>query len=73
MEDQCAVLCLLTHGVEDYIYGSDGRTLYLQRLLSSLDNIHCIQMANKPKVVVIQSCQGGISLHSVMAVMKIKL
>ena len=58
--DQCAVLCLLSHGGDGFIYGSDGDKLDIRKLLSNLDNANCPQMKGKPKVIIIQACQGGI-------------
>ena len=58
-DDQCAVLCILSHGTKGAIFGRDGRTVSEETIEKELDNVHCIQMADKPKVLIIQACQGG--------------
>ena len=58
-EDQVAVLCILSHGGHGFVYGVDGRTVPVTELLEYIDNISCKQMAMKPKIVVIQACQGS--------------
>ena len=56
--DLCAVVCILSHGGDGFIYGSDGKTVSINDLLQCLNNTNCAPMAGKPKVVVLQSCQG---------------
>ena len=56
--DQMAVLCILSHGKDGFVYGSDGDCVPVNDILHYLDNIHCIQMAGKPKIVIINTCQG---------------
>ena len=58
-DDQIAVLCILSHGEDGYVYGCDGNTVPVNEILQSLDNTRCVQMAGKPKIVIIQTCQGG--------------
>ena len=36
----------------------DGKQVNLNSLLSHLDNENCPQMMDKPKVVIIQACNG---------------
>ena len=57
--DQCAVLVLLSHGREGFIYGSDGNKVELCKLFGKLNNKNCKKMAGKPKLVIVQACQGG--------------
>ena len=56
--DRCAVLCILSHGGDRFVYGVDGKQVNLNSLLSHLDNENCPQMMDKPKVVIIQACNG---------------
>ncbi|XP_062421632.1 caspase-2 isoform X2 [Pungitius pungitius] len=55
--DSC-VVCLLSHGVEGAIYGTDGRLLQLDWVFESFDNAHCPLLQNKPKMFFIQACRG---------------
>lgn len=55
--DSC-VLCLLSHGVEGAVYGTDGQLLQLDWVFESFDNAHCPLLQNKPKMFFIQACRG---------------
>ena len=59
--DQMAVLCILTHGDMNYLYGSDGERVAVTTLLDHLSNQRCPAMAGKPKLVLIQACRNGES------------
>ncbi|XP_040021721.1 caspase-2 isoform X3 [Gasterosteus aculeatus] len=52
------VVCLLSHGVEGAIYGTDGQLLKLDWVFESFDNAHCPLLQNKPKMFFIQACRG---------------
>ena len=56
--DRCAVLCILSHGGDGFVYGIDGKQVKINCLLSHLDNKNCKQMMNKPKIVIVQACNG---------------
>ena len=58
-EDSMAVLVVLSHGETECIYGVDGNTVEINLLKRLLDERNCKLMENKPKLVVIQACQGG--------------
>ncbi|XP_068591486.1 caspase-2 isoform X1 [Cebidichthys violaceus] len=55
--DSC-VVCLLSHGVEGAIYGTDGQLLQLDWVFESFDNARCPLLQNKPKMFFIQACRG---------------
>uniref|UniRef100_UPI003AAD04D5 caspase-2 isoform X2 n=1 Tax=Centroberyx gerrardi TaxID=166262 RepID=UPI003AAD04D5 len=55
--DSC-VVCLLSHGVEGAVYGTDGQLLQLDWVFESFDNAHCPLLQNKPKMFFIQACRG---------------
>ena len=65
-EDQLAVLCILSHGGDQTIYGTDGKSITVMELLKSFDNFNCVQMAGKPKIAIVQACQGGSYLHIIV-------
>uniref|UniRef100_A0A4W5JJ07 Caspase 2, apoptosis-related cysteine peptidase n=1 Tax=Hucho hucho TaxID=62062 RepID=A0A4W5JJ07_9TELE len=52
------VVCLLSHGVEGAIYGTDGQLLQLDWVFEAFDNAHCPLLQNKPKMFFIQACRG---------------
>uniref|UniRef100_A0A672FTM6 Caspase-2 n=1 Tax=Salarias fasciatus TaxID=181472 RepID=A0A672FTM6_SALFA len=55
--DSCAV-CLLSHGTEGAVYGTDGQLLQLDWVFEAFDNVHCPLLQNKPKMFFIQACRG---------------
>ncbi|XP_023648551.2 caspase-2 isoform X1 [Paramormyrops kingsleyae] len=55
--DSCAV-CLLSHGMEGAVYGTDGQLLELDWVFQVFDNARCPQLQNKPKMFFIQACRG---------------
>ncbi|CAK6966194.1 caspase-2 isoform X5 [Scomber scombrus] len=55
--DSC-VVCLLSHGVEGGVYGTDGQLLQLDWVFEAFDNAHCPLLQNKPKMFFIQACRG---------------
>ncbi|KAM4637109.1 caspase-2 isoform 2-T2 [Discoglossus pictus] len=57
MLDSCTV-AILSHGVDGAVYGADGKLLQLQDVFAMLDNAHCPQLQNKPKMFFIQACRG---------------
>ncbi|XP_059363444.1 caspase-2-like isoform X2 [Carassius carassius] len=57
-EYDCTVVCLLSHGVEGSVYGTDGQLLELDWVFKIFDNAHCPPLQNKPKMFFIQACRG---------------
>lgn len=55
--DSC-VVCLLSHGVEGAVYGTDGQLLQLDWVFKAFDNARCPLLQNKPKMFFIQACRG---------------
>ncbi|CAN2391527.1 Belongs to the peptidase C14A family, partial [Pristimantis euphronides] len=55
--DSC-IVAILSHGVDGAVYGSDGELVQLQDVFTMLDNVHCPQLQNKPKMFFIQACRG---------------
>ncbi|XP_061770922.1 caspase-2 isoform X1 [Nerophis ophidion] len=55
--DSC-VLCLLSHGVEGAVYGTDGQLLQLEWVFEAFDNARCPLLQNKPKMFFVQACRG---------------
>ncbi|XP_077577802.1 caspase-2 isoform X2 [Stigmatopora nigra] len=53
-----SVVCLLSHGVDGAVYGTDGQLLQLESVFEAFDNVHCPQLQNKPKMFFVQACRG---------------
>ncbi|KAK3593281.1 hypothetical protein CHS0354_012377 [Potamilus streckersoni] len=56
--DAC-VVCLLSHGEEGCIFGTDGKKIDLDAIFSCFDNQCCEHLRGKPKLFIIQACRGG--------------
>eukprot|EP00079_Xenopus_tropicalis_P019472 XP_012809163.1 PREDICTED: caspase-2 [Xenopus tropicalis] len=55
--DSC-VVAVLSHGLDGAVYGTDGKLVQLQDVFTAMDNAHCPQLQNKPKMFFIQACRG---------------
>ncbi|OCT71335.1 hypothetical protein XELAEV_18034314mg [Xenopus laevis] len=55
--DSC-VVAILSHGLDGAVYGTDGKLVQLQEVFTALDNAHCPQLQNKPKMFFFQACRG---------------
>ena len=56
--DACFV-CLLSHGEEGFIFGTDGKRIPLEEIFMLFGNTNCRGLIGKPKVFIIQACRGG--------------
>ncbi|ESO83598.1 hypothetical protein LOTGIDRAFT_133150, partial [Lottia gigantea] len=56
--DACFI-CLLSHGEEGYIYGTDGEMLALNQIFDLFNNNKCPLLKGKPKIFIVQACRGG--------------
>ena len=54
------VLCILSHGETGVVYGSDGKTVSIDHLETLFDGMRCNQLIGRPKLLLIQACQGGL-------------
>ena len=52
------ICCMLTHGKEGKVYGSDSRELDVTNIISKLNGEHCKTLAGKPKLFFLQACRG---------------
>ncbi|CAL1537413.1 unnamed protein product, partial [Lymnaea stagnalis] len=56
--DACFI-CLLSHGEEGYIFGTDGKRIPLEEIFMLFGNTNCKGLIGKPKIFIIQACRGG--------------
>ncbi|CAH3026111.1 unnamed protein product [Porites evermanni] len=54
----CFVLCLMSHGLEGFVYGADGERVLLEDVCGFFSNSRCRTLKGKPKLFVIQACRG---------------
>ena len=57
-EYDCFVLCLMSHGLEGFVYGADGKEVLLEDVCGFFSNSRCRTLKGKPKLFVIQACRG---------------
>ena len=50
---------ILSHGCSGYIFGTDGGKVELDEIFSYFDGEKCFNLIQKPKIFIIQACQGG--------------
>ncbi|KAL5013599.1 hypothetical protein ScPMuIL_007869 [Solemya velum] len=58
-EFDCCVICLLSHGEEGFIFGTDGCKIALDDVFTLFDNNNCKALLGKPKIFIVQACRGG--------------
>ena len=54
--DGMAVLCVLSHGLWNHVYGYDGNRVAMRDLIDCFSDEYCTQMKGKPKFVLMQTC-----------------
>jgi hypothetical protein len=59
------VLCILSHGRKDVILGTDGEELALDDIMTIFDGRNCAHLLNKPKLFLVQACQGDAKTEGV--------
>ena len=57
-EYDCFVCCLLSHGANGGIYGTDSRLVEIKDITSLFKGVACPSLASKPKLFFIQACRG---------------
>lgn len=56
----CLVVVLMSHGVENHIYGTDFERVHLyEDVYEKFNNENCPQLQGKPKLFFVQACRGG--------------
>lgn len=56
-DDDCLVVCVLTHGDMNCLYAKDDK-YYIEHLFDSFKSDVCKTLAGKPKIFIIQACRG---------------
>lgn len=54
----CLVCCVLSHGMEESVFGVDGLPVRFKELIEPFTGSKCSSLAKKPKLFFIQACQG---------------
>ncbi|NXB10499.1 CASP8 protein, partial [Cnemophilus loriae] len=61
----CFVCFIFSHGEKDKIKGVDDECVNIEDLVSCFTGTNCPSLAGKPKVFIIQACQGSVRHPSV--------
>ncbi|NXY06016.1 CASP8 protein, partial [Pteruthius melanotis] len=61
----CFVCFILSHGEKDKVKGIDDVCVNIEDLVSCFTGTNCPSLAGKPKVFIIQACQGSLGHPSV--------
>lgn len=59
------VVCILSHGEEEVVYGVDGTSLNINKLKYKFNSNDCPTLNGKPKIWIIQACQGRKDQNSI--------
>lgn len=54
----CLVCCLLSHGANGGIYGTDCQLIEIKEITAQFKGNACPSLSNKPKLFFIQACRG---------------
>lgn len=57
-ESDCFICCVLSHGDQGIIYGTDGQSVSIRDLMFCFCSSQCSTLIGKPKLFFIQACQG---------------
>jgi len=60
----CFVCVILSHGSKDGIYGTDDKVINLDAITSLFRRDECPSLEGKPKIFLIQACQGSQHDHA---------
>ncbi|CAH1255304.1 CASP3 [Branchiostoma lanceolatum] len=55
----CFVCCIMTHGDHGKVCGTDGNAIDILKLVNLVSGHSCLSLVGKPKVFIVQACQGG--------------
>jgi len=56
----CLVVCLLSHGIENAIAGADSLYVNVNKLKYKFSYNKCPSLYGKPKIFIVQACQGDL-------------
>ncbi len=55
------VMCILSHGEKGVIFSSDSIPIPVDTIKAYFDGTHCPSLVEKPKLFILQACQGQAS------------
>lgn len=60
----CLVVCLLSHGIENAIAGADSLYVNVNKLKYKFSYNNCPSLYGKPKIFIVQACQGDLEQNN---------
>ncbi|NP_001129724.2 caspase 20, apoptosis-related cysteine peptidase isoform X1 [Danio rerio] len=58
VDGDCFVCCVLSHGVEEGVCGTDGSLVSVDEIRNPFTGVNCQKLVGKPKLFFIQACRG---------------
>ena len=55
----CLLIAILTHGEQGKLYGTDGKSIFVESLTELFYGNKCPSLVGKPKIFILQACRGG--------------
>ncbi|KAI3418180.1 Myosin N-terminal SH3-like domain [Globodera pallida] len=62
-QGQSTIVCLMSHGRYDGIFGSDDNVVNLHAFIGHLNGENCPLLINKRKIFLVASCRGAHGVH----------
>ncbi|KAI9518637.1 hypothetical protein NQZ68_035513 [Dissostichus eleginoides] len=59
LDEDALVICVLSHGEKECVFGTDGKPVFLRELSQPFSSRAAPTLAGKPKLLFIQACQGS--------------
>ena len=59
------VCCVLSHGKEGHVYGTDSVMVSLDDISKKVDASHCPSLGGKPKMFFLQACRGKMKEEAI--------
>lgn len=55
------IVCVMSHGAAGLVYGSDNGKVNIEKdIVMPFNGYNCPDLIDKPKIFIIQACQGGM-------------
>ena len=63
-ESDALIVCIMSHGKEKAVFGTDDNLVEINRIVEIFDANHCEKLKGKPKIYFIQACRSDGELSS---------
>lgn len=66
-EHSCFVLCILSHGRKNAVYGVNSIAVDMDEIQKLLQGKFCPVLLQKPKIIIVQACQGLVKQNAIVS------